>query len=56
MNLTSTIKKHNLQSLSHEMRMSAWYDGPHYWNTATAVSRLYVPTSRWARFVRWISA
>lgn len=49
-------KRHNLKSLTREMRLAAWYDGKHYWNTATAVDRLYVPESRWARLVRWLAA
>lgn len=46
--------KNNQERISHEMRLARQFDGPHYWNTAAAVARLYRSESRWTLFVRWL--
>jgi hypothetical protein len=46
--------KDQQERISHEMRLARQFDGPHVWNTASAVARLYQPESRWTLFLRWL--
>lgn len=48
-------KPHNIRQLVREMHLSQVFDGKHYWNSASAVERLYEPESMWARFRAWLT-